>query len=114
MFSKQEYEAEITDIIDGDTLEAKLNLFPGIEYEVTLRLVAVDTHETYGVKKESEEYRLGKREAAFVEQWVADAEEIGVRILSKGKYGRYIAEVVSGDGEALSERLLAKFDGVKY
>jgi len=108
------YPAQINRVVDGDTLEVELDLFPGIEYKITVRLLGVDTHETYGTKHESEEYQCGIKEKQFVEQWIENTDEVRVKVHGQGKYGRYLAEIMDGEDSVLNDQLIDRFDGVAY
>ena len=110
------YPARVLDVVDGDTLDVVVDLDLGMRRVLTLRLDGVDTHETYGVDHDSEEYEKGKREAAYVREWLP-AEGPGewplsVSISERGKYGRYIATVERGDGAVLNDDLCERFEGV--
>jgi len=112
-----EYKAQCVDVVDGDTIDVVVDLGFHIQREIRLRLLGVDTHETYGVSHDSEEYRRGKREAEFVEEWLGDAEgdwPILIQTEKKGKYGRYLAEIERrADGAVLNETLLEEFEEVE-
>lgn len=126
-----EYQAQCITVVDGDTIDVVVDLGFHLRREIRLRLVDVDTHETYGVSKDSEEYRRGKEEAAFVKDWLAEAAAalenkgesgsereyewpLRIRTEKAGKYGRYIATVErKADGEILNDALLETFDDVE-
>ena len=112
-----EYRANAVHVVDGDTIDVEVDLGFYITREVRLRLADVDTHETYGVSHDSEEYRKGKRETEFVGEWIDEATgeyPLIVRTEKKGKYGRYIARVERAeDGEVLNDILLDTFNGVE-
>lgn len=103
-----EYYAQITRIIDGDTVEVLLDLGLDTFHKVKLRLARVDTPETYGVKKESAEYKAGKIATAFVEEWVKKTNS-QIKVITikdkKGKYGRYLAEVYAVEGDNKDQNL---------
>lgn len=112
-----EYRARTVDVVDGDTMDVIVDLGFHMHRQIQLRLKGVDTHETYGVSTESEEYKRGKREKEFTRQWLPMGTEgewpLRVQTEKKGKYGRYIATVErQSDGEVLNQQLLQKFDGV--
>lgn len=111
-----EYRARCVEVVDGDTLDVVVDLGFHIERQIRLRLQGVDTHETYGVSHDSEEYRRGVREAEYVEAWIAEGNgdwPIIVRTEKTGKYGRYLAEVErQSDGAVLNESLREMFDDV--
>jgi micrococcal nuclease len=68
-----EYQARCVEVIDGDTQDVVVDLGFHIQRRIRLRLLGVDTHETYGVDHDSEEYRRGKRETEFVAEWLDEA-----------------------------------------
>lgn len=112
-----EYRARVENVVDGDTIDVVVDVGFHIQRQIRLRLARVDTHETYGVAKDGDEYRKGKRESEFVGSWLeSDADDewpIVVRTEKKGKYGRYLAEVERRrGGEILNDALLREFDGV--
>ena len=119
-----EYKAHCVNVVDGDTIDVVVDLGFHIQREIRLRLLGVDTHETYGVSHDSEEYRRGKRETAYVQDWLPSIDgetadgaggewPIIVRTEKKGKYGRYLAEIERRhDGAVLNEDLRETFDGV--
>jgi endonuclease YncB( thermonuclease family) len=97
-----------------DTLDVVVDL--GMCRVLTLRLDDVDTHETYGVDQDSEEYERGAREAEYVREWLLDETPsewpLSVSISERGKYGRYIATVERDDGAVLNDDLCDQFEGV--
>jgi len=115
-----EYQARCVEVIDGDTQDVIVDLGFHIQRRIRLRLAGVDTHETYGVAHDSQEYRRGKRESEFVEAWFDDATDahggewpLVVRTDKTGKYGRYLATIERrSDGAVLNDALRETFDGV--
>lgn len=113
-------------VVDGDTLDVDIDLGFYVHIEQRVRLYGVDTPEKYGVKKESEEYKAGVAATEFVEQWlerkVPDLfEHYEYVILNpkpvtmksydgkkfrKGKYGRWLVEIIRADGESLNRALV--------
>lgn len=111
-----EYQSILLNVVDGDTVDIKIDLGFRIHREIRLRLADVDTHEIHGVETDSDEYRRGMREKEFVEEWfdeaaVADREwPVLIRSEKTGKYGRYIAEVERrSDGAILNDDLITEF-----
>jgi micrococcal nuclease len=118
------YRGRVDEVIDGDTYDLVLDCGFGSYYHTRVRLAGVDTHETYGVSHDSEEYEKGRAEARFVKEWLSSAADghdgewplvVGTIRDSTGKYGRYLAEVYRRDtGEQLKDVLLDEFDGISY
>jgi len=116
-----EYRARCVNVVDGDTQDVIVDLGFHIQREIRLRLTGVDTHETYGVSHDTEEYRRGAEETAFVEGWVEDAQTeadaewpLIVRTAKTGKYGRYLATIErQSDRAVLNDDLQDEFDGVE-
>jgi len=111
-----EYQSTVINVVDGDTIDVRVDLGFRIHREIRLRLIGIDTHETYGVERDSEEYRRGIEETEFVESWI-ESGHVGdrewpfiIRTEKTGKYGRYLAEIErKADGGSLNEDLLAEF-----
>lgn len=117
-----EYQATLMDVVDGDTIDMTVDLGFRIHREIRLRLQGIDTHETYGVSHDSEEYQRGKEEAQFVEAWFEtgttdDLEwPFTIRTEKRGKFGRYLAEVErESDGAILNDDLITEFgEEIRY
>ena len=107
-----EYAATVKRVVDGDTMDLTIDLGFRILTQVRCRLLGVDTPETYGVKKGSEEYQKGMAAKSFVKDWLHDHGEGYIetsdghtlaRIVVRshdggppraGKYGRWLVEVM--------------------
>lgn len=113
------YEAEILRVVDGDTLDLRVDLGFEVCIKVRVRLACVDTPETFGVKKMSPEWIAGMDAVAHVHEWISkhaihDGPRRLVYIQSKdgsnyarGKYGRWLVEVFSHDSSSsLNKSLL--------
>lgn len=119
------YRAEVERVVDGDTLDLRIDLGFGVILtgdEARVRLRYVDTAEIFGVSKDSEEYDAGQRHKAFVEHWVeAGGEEEWPFLVQtwkddeRGKYGRWLAVIERRhDGAILNEALVEEFgDGIR-
>lgn len=114
------YNASFVRIIDGDTFV--LSVDQGFENSVRIqvRLYGINTPETYGVKKDSEEYKAGFAAKTFTSHWIEEAKGQVVIIsydakkLKTEKYGRWLAVVyrendITSLNAALVNATLAKF-----
>jgi micrococcal nuclease len=89
-----QYQAEIQRVVDGDTYVIDIDLGLSIWARgETVRLYGVDTPEVYGVKKDSDEYVLGKASSDFAKLLAPKGTLAIVDTIkdTKEKYGRYLA-----------------------
>jgi len=112
-----QYNAKVSRVVDGDTLDLRVDLGFTASVDIRVRLYGMDTPEVYGVKKDSEEYKKGMEAHEFVNQWLLktgtllDAPVVITSFdgkkLGTGKYGRWLAEVYrDGDSVSLNEALV--------
>jgi micrococcal nuclease len=92
------YKATVTRVVDGDTVDLEIDLGMGVFVKERVRLARIDTPETYGVKKDSEEYKAGMKAKERLEELVK-GKEIALETVKdkKGKYGRYLGEIYIND-----------------
>lgn len=102
------YWAYVENVVDGDTLDLRIDLGFKISVRERFRLLGVDTPEKYGVKKDSEEHARGVVASAFTENAIPDDRWVEVEVYNgkKGKYGRWLCQVFV-NGESLNEMLLS-------
>ena len=86
-----EYKAKIIRVVDGDTVEAELDLGFRIKQEMRIRLLNIDTPEIFHPES-AEEKILGN----YIKNWLMneiEGKEIFIRTHkdTKDKYGRYLA-----------------------
>jgi micrococcal nuclease len=106
-----EYRGELVRVVDGDTYDFEVDLGFHVFTRIRVRMLGVDTAETYGVKKESEEYQNGIEQKRFVEDWFDVSDEIFIETEKdeQGKYGRWLARVYNESGESLNVALIEEF-----
>ena len=119
--TRYEFDARVIRVVDGDTLDLRVDLGFTVDVEVRARLYGIDTPEVYGVKHSSGEYARGKEASAFAIDWlvesllgkgsVHDAQVLIVshdgRKIHTGKYGRWLVEVYrDGDAKSLNQALV--------
>lgn len=106
-----EYQATLVRIIDGDTFELDIDLGLHVHTRASVRLNGVDTPETYGVRRDSKEWRRGQAAKTFADQWLAShGPRLRVRTFKDRteKFGRWLVEIEDPEsGEALGEQLVA-------
>jgi micrococcal nuclease len=113
------YPCRVDGVVDGDTIDATVDL--GFETRIIERIRArnVDTREISFVSTDSEEYETGMRQKEAIEQWVTESEQrsnmdwpfvLLSQEFKRGMYGRVIGDVYSRHKEQWwTEYLLDEF-----
>ena len=100
------YKAFVTKVIDGDTIRVDIDLGFGVTInDRIIRFANIDTPEIRGEEREQ-----GLVSKAFVNSMIPAGSDIIIETFKdkKGKYGRYIANIILLDGEILNNILLEK------
>jgi micrococcal nuclease len=92
------YRVLVTRVVDGDTVDTEINLGFGTTLRgkdhSRFRLFGIDTPETYGVKKDSEEYAAGLKAKDWLSErlapYMSSGKSIWIHSYKSGKYGRYV------------------------
>lgn len=107
------YNAKVTRIIDGDTLELDIDLGFNVHVNERIRLYGVNTPEIFGAKaKDIIEKTEGLAAKVFVEKWVQDNPELILssfdsRKIGQEKYGRWLGVLKSKiTDESLNDALI--------
>ena len=96
------YEAQVTNIVDGDTFDVRIDL--GFETYITerIRTKDIDAREIHFVSHDSEEYERGMLHTRFVEDWVEKSRGeyewpfiLYSAEFGRGAYGRVIGDIYS-------------------
>lgn len=92
------YNAEVVRIIDGDTVELRVAIWPNLAQQISLRLDGVNTPEKR--RAPACEKALAKKATEFTRQFIGDAETIRLYDVRLGKYaGRALGRIeVIGKG----------------
>jgi micrococcal nuclease len=104
-----EYKATLDRIVDGDTIDLIIDMGFKMTTNQRIRLANINTHETYGQKHDSDEYKAGMKAKNYVVKRFADNENVVKIETSKltGKYGRYIGVIWFADSQtSLNDELV--------
>lgn len=95
-------------VLDGDTFEANVMLWPGLTAQTKVRILGIDTPELFRPRCESER-TLAIEAKKLTETWLsARAEVVYLRAVREDVYaGRVDAEVLDAAGESLGAALVA-------
>lgn len=110
------YEAIIIKVIDGDTIDLKVNLGFNMQMNIRVRLKDIDAPEMYAVKKTSKEYIEGLKARLTVISFIGDSgSKVYVNATKKGIYGRWLGEIWRSPNEnSLNDYLIKKFYKSEY
>jgi len=101
-----EYRAKVVKVVDADTLDVVIDLGFKISHELRLRVARIDAPEI-GTP-------AGKAARDYVAGLLPPGAQVTVKTGKGDRYGRWIAEVATGDGINLSDTLLALRMAVPY
>ena len=105
-------EAELIEVIDGDTLSVRIPIWPGQTVETLVRLEGVDTPEIKG--KCAAERERGREAQTFVKKLLG-GDGVMLHEVRFGKYaGRVLARVTTKAGEDVATRLVERGLGRLY
>ena len=105
------YRATLDRVVDGDTLDADLQLgFSVVLHKQRIRLAGIDTPESR--TRNLEEKALGlKAKDRLIELCTGTFK---VKSLGKGKYGRILGIPYTADGEDICQKLIQEGHAVEY
>lgn len=103
---------EVVKVVDGDTLDAVLDLGFGLRLKQRLRLIGIDTPEI--ASKDAGEKERARAAASFVRAWIARHGSIRAETTKEEKYGRYLAELIGDESSRLTEELVAATLAKRY
>ena len=87
-----EYKAHLLRVVDGDTLDCRIDLGFSVFVKKRIRLMGIDTWESR--TKDLEEKKKGlAAKARFIELLQADAGEFTLISYGVGKFGRVLGEI---------------------
>ena len=103
-----DYKAKVIQVVEGSVLLLDIALGFDVTVRQEIRLARIDTQEIRGEERDS-----GVRSKEYVEDVLHGVQEVIVSTIrdKKGKFGRYIAEVVfpkDGENKNLGDLLLEK------
>mgnify|MGYP005673443585 FL=1 len=109
-----EYKCTIDRVVDGDTVDATLDLGFSVLYKSRVRLFGIDTPESRTRNKD--EKARGKLAAKFLSDAIEKADTVIIRTElrdSRGKFGRVLGTIVC-DGVDINNAMVENFMAAKY
>jgi micrococcal nuclease len=107
------YRATVVRVIDGDSLEADVRLWPGLTQRISIRLDGVDTPEKNGGPCEA---GMARKASLFTNAWVSKGREVVLSDVRPDKYGGRVVGRVRREGkvESLGSALVAAGHAREY
>jgi len=100
------HPAEVLRVIDGDTFEARVRIWPGMDVTTKVRLRGIDAPETRGKCEDERSKAVAAREA--LSKMLAEG-NVGVSRIGQDKYGgRVDADVSTARTSDVGEALIAR------
>ncbi|MDR3498532.1 MAG: thermonuclease family protein [Parvibaculum sp.] len=99
-------EAEVVNVVDGDTLKVRAKIWLGQTVEVDVRLAGIDAPELHGACDREREAALAAKDALAA---LTGGGKVRLTDIRRDKFGGRVIAHVGGDGaEDLSAALLAQ------
>ena len=109
------YDANITRVIDGDTVAFEATFLPDpLKKELSIRVFGVDTPEKGHRSQCSKEDVMGQKASEFTKQAVTSAKKRQVIVMDWDKYGGRLLGDVMLDGKSLRQALIANGHAREY
>ena len=108
-----EYKCNITRVVDGDTVDAEIDLGFDIVYKSRVRLYGIDTPESR--TRDLDEKARGKLAGKFLADAILHADKLVIqtKLDKKGKFGRVLGVIVA-DGVDLNQAMIDNYLAVAY
>lgn len=108
------YEAEVLNVVDGDTIDIRVDLGFRIYQQMRVRLAGIDTEEKNSTNPD--ERALAMRAKVRVQELCSTRPMYLIETFKVDKYGRYLAKVFldTDDGTSINDVLVAEGLAVVY
>tara|TARA_Y100000114_G_scaffold143590_1_gene151291 strand:- start:1906 stop:2268 length:363 start_codon:yes stop_codon:yes gene_type:complete len=105
------YRCEVDRVVDGDTIDVHIDLgYSVILKKQRLRLAGIDTPESRTRNKAEKVLGLAAKDRLIA----LCGDEIFIKSLGKGKYGRILAVPYTSEGANICETLISEGHAVEY
>lgn len=108
------YRATVKRIVDGDTIDVRLDLGFDLHMEARIRFAGINAPESR--TKDLVEKQKGLEAKRFVEDWIDNSESIIIQtqLDKKGKFGRILGNILNNDGACLNDEMISLGHAVPY
>jgi micrococcal nuclease len=114
----REYPAQLIEVVDGDTMDLRVDLGFRTYKKIRVRIRGIDTREVYGVSDDTRSYEIGKEQSLFAKEFLENNGGRWPLTLQtyeeeKGAYGRWIGDILVDD-DSYAEAVLAEWPEAEY
>ena len=107
------YKAEVTRVVDGDTIDVELDLGFSILMRARVRLLGIDTPESRTRDLEEKKYGLAAKE--YLKSWIEQQKYVMIESTEKGKFGRVLGNVWNPEcTECVNVKIIEDHQAVPY
>ena len=108
------YRAELERVVDGDTIDVKLDLGFDLKMQARIRFAGINAPESR--TRDLVEKQKGLEAKRFVEDWLGncDAVIIQTQLDKKGKFVRILGTVLNAEGASLNDEMIALGHATPY
>ena len=99
------YQAEVSRVIDGDTIELNIHIWPKLTQNVKLRLSGVNTPEKRGKVSDCEK-EAGQKATNFTQRFLQGVKTVTVTDIKLGKYAGRVLGNLSKQRQDLGQALI--------
>lgn len=100
-----QYKIKVLKVVDGDTIDACIDLGFDTFVNKRIRLHGINAPETR--TRDKEEKARGKESKKFLSELIANNNNIYLNSMDVGKYGRVIGEIFI-DGKNINDKMVAE------
>lgn len=106
------YNATVLEVIDGDTIRARVQIWLGQEIETLVRIDGIDTPE---IKSRCDTEHTMALQAREILNDLIGGKAVSIRNIRLGKYaGRVLADIKNASGQDIASALLLKNVAYQY
>jgi micrococcal nuclease len=104
------YKGQVLKVVDGDTVEADIDLGFGVHFKTRLRLYGINCPELSS--KDPEEHKKANDAKDFLKELI-EGKEVELETFKHEKYGRFLANIFVGSIN-VSQKLIEEGFAVQY
>jgi micrococcal nuclease len=108
------YKATVSRVIDGDTIDVKLDLGFDLHMEARIRFAGINAPESR--TRDLVEKQKGLEAKRFVEDWLGNCDTVIIQteLDERGKFGRVLGNILNPEGASLNQEMIVLGHATPY